>query len=397
MGMFVLGLARVNAQTLLYTESFETDGEGTRYTSNSYIDCSSGNQDYFVRANTTPALPTGCALGHFDALTGVQGTFYWASEDIRSSIAPPPGARLPGDITTNSINIASYTALNVSLFLATAANNGVRWEASDSLNVQASINGGAFRTVGRFCGDAIGGGNLRVDANLDGIGEGAIASINAFTQYTFNIAGTGNTLRVRLDYDQLGGFEEMGTDRIEVRGTVVVPVKWASFTGHQVDETVKLDWATTEEVNVREFQVERLTGDGTFQPIGGLLAKGQAGTYGYVDQMPASGANLYRIRQVDLDNTFSYSDVIEVQVAQAFRTVLYPNPMHDGCRLVIEGESVSGTLTVMDNAGRLMRSNTFERTNELQIERGSLPAGLYHLRLDLENGRSFAKKLMIHD
>lgn len=318
-----------------------------------------------------------------------------------SNQASYPGAHAPGFIQSSTINITSYGSLQISFFFA-CASNATRWETQDSINVQASINAGPFRTIGRIMGNAVANGNLIIDANLNGAYDaGSEASplldISGMTKYSFNIPGSGTNLRVRLDFDQFGGTEETAVDLIEVRGTVIVPVKWASFTGHQVDESVKLNWATTEEINVAEFQVERLAGDGTYATIGTTAAQGMPGSYGFVDPSPAPGANLYRIKQVDADNSFSYSEAIEVMVAPTFNTLLYPNPMHDGCRLSIEGEPTSGILYLMDNAGRLLRSSSFENTNELSIERGNLTAGLYHMRIDLASGRSFTKKLMIQD
>jgi hypothetical protein len=213
------------AQTNLHTESFETDGEGTRYVSNTFSFCSGtpgGNPDYFIRTNTNPVLPTGCSTGFGNALTGLQGSFFWAGEDIRSS-SPVPSGQPPGQLTTSAISIANYGSLSTSFYLATSNNNGVRWESADSINVQVSIDNGPFRTIGRFMGDGTTGGHLRQDANLDGAITASdpsnICDTLLFTQYTFGIPGTGNSLQVRLDFDQLGGTEESAFDMIEVWGT----------------------------------------------------------------------------------------------------------------------------------------------------------------------------------
>ncbi len=109
------------SQVILLSESFETDGEGTRYTSNTFNFCAGspgGNPDYFLRTNTNPALPPGtCAIGFGSSITNVQGSFYWASEDIRSN-SPIPNANPPGDITFFPLNITGYNNLMVSLYLA---------------------------------------------------------------------------------------------------------------------------------------------------------------------------------------------------------------------------------------------------------------------------------------
>ncbi|MFZ1754423.1 MAG: SprB repeat-containing protein, partial [Caldilineaceae bacterium] len=211
----------VYSQTLLHSESFETDGEGTRYTSNTYSYCPT-DPDYFFRTNTNPVLPVGCTAGFGNALTNLQGSYFWAGEDIMSNQAPIICNRAPGQITTQNITIAGYTSLQVSLFLATANNNNMRWETTDSINIQASIDGGAYRTVGRFMGNATFGGNLIIDANLNGVidpAETTICDISNFTKYTFNIPGTGSNINIRIDFDQCGGTEESAIDLIELKGT----------------------------------------------------------------------------------------------------------------------------------------------------------------------------------
>lgn len=222
--LLLLLCSAARAQVTLHSESFETDGEGSRYTSNTYSYCPT-DPDYFLRTNTNPVLPTGgCATGFGSTLTNLQGSFFWAGEDIMSNQQPFPGGHAPGQLTMQSINIAGYSSLTVSLYLATASNNGLRWETADSINIHAQVDGGTYRTVGRFMGDGISGGRLRLDANLDGAITGAdpvtTCDTVAFIKYTFTIPGVGNTLNVRLDFDQYGGTEESAIDLIEVQGTL---------------------------------------------------------------------------------------------------------------------------------------------------------------------------------
>ncbi|MBL0018905.1 MAG: T9SS type A sorting domain-containing protein [Bacteroidetes bacterium] len=401
--LYLFQASTLLSQTVLNTESFETDGEGSRYTSNTFMDCAT-EQDVFMRTNMNPLGAPTCGITVFgSALTGITGTFMWVFEDIRGSTGACVGCRSAGQITSTLINITSYGSLQMRINVACSNNNGARWESADSVNLQASINGGAFRTVGRFMGKGTPtvGSNLGIDSNLDGAITGADPVTNVdqttFATYTFTIPGTGSSLRWRIDADQAGGTEEFAFDNIQILGTVIVPVKWASFSGQQLDESVKLAWTTTEEVNVREFIVERLAGDGTYTPIGTVDAQGTPSSYDFIDPNPVSGINQYRIQQVDADNAFSFSDVIEVQVNPAYRTRLYPNPMNDGCRLVVEGEPVSGTLRIIDNVGRICRSVAVENASEIEILRENLEAGSYHIRLDLSNGRALTKKLLVHD
>ncbi len=391
------------SQTVLTTESFETDGEGSRYTSNTFMDCVS-EQDVFMRTNMNPLGTPTCGLTVFgSALTGITGTFMWVFEDIRGSTGACIGCRSAGQITSSLINITSYGSLQMRINVACSNNNGSRWESADSVNLHVSINGGPFRTVGRFMGKGTPtvGSNLGIDSNLDGAITGADPVTNVdqttFATYTFNIPGSGANLRWRIDADQAGGSEEFAFDNIQILGTVIVPVKWASFSGRQLDETTKLEWSTTEEVNVANFEVQRLSGEGEYSSIGTVTANGTPSNYTFIDEHPAVGINLYRIKQVDVDQSFTYSDVVELNFQPTFRVGLFPNPMNGGCTLTIEGEAVSGTLRIVDNLGRIHRSVELQNVSELEIGRENLAAGLYHLRLDLTNGRSFTKKLLVQD
>jgi hypothetical protein len=397
----------LQAQSILYTENFESDGEGSRYTSNTFNFCTGapgGNPDYFLRTNTNPVLPPGtCTIGFGSAVTpdavvlcGSCGSFFWASEDIRSS-SPVPNANPPGDITTNSINVTGYGTLTVSLFLGTGSNNNVRWESADSINIQASLNAGPFRTVGRFTGEGRTGGRLRLDANLDGTGEGTAVDQNTLAQYTFSIPGTGSNLRIKLDFDQIGGTEEIAVDLIQVTGIVVVPVQWASFTAEQSDETVTLNWATTSEVNAKEYQIERLAGDGAYQSIGTVPATGQAAAYAFTDIAPVIGSNHYRIRQVDQDNSFTYSEVVEVNFAKSFEVSLYPNPTANNAQLSFNGTESSGRVLIFDGFGRFVRTIDFNKVTSVELQRNGLAHGLYHIRLEADGQAPVSKKLLIAD
>lgn len=377
------------AQTLLYSEGFETDGEGSRYTSNAY---NNALCDFFERSASTP-LNT-CFGG--TTYTAFQGSFFWGSEDVMSS----PGNHAAGSFTSSLINVTGYTGLQVSLFAATSNDNTTRWENADSINIKYSLNGGAQRVAGRFMGNQVAGGNLIVDANLNGVadvGEVTIVSVPTFTKYTFNITGTGSNLRIILDMDQIGGSEEFGWDLLEVRGTVVVPVKWSHFGAQQVHDVVQVDWATTEEVNAESFTVERLAGDGTYQPLGVVAAKGAASAYTFEDAHPLPGQNLYRIRQLDLDHAESFSETAEVNFRSPFAVTLYPNPSRDVTHVGFGGIAATGQLYLLDAMGKVVRTMSFADSQELDLDRTGLSAGLYHLRVVAAGQAPVSEKLLIVD
>ena len=230
--LFLFFSIDIQSQVVFYSEGFETDGEGVRYTSNTY-DIPSPTCDFFARMPSTPLNV--CFQNNF--FTGFQGSYFWGSEDIMSS----PGTKPPGSIVSQSINTSGYTNLTISLYLATGNNivpTNSRWESADSINIQVSFNGGStYTTVGRFVGNNIVGGDLIKDVNLNGVADTGepVASVNTFTKHTFNISGTGSSMIFRLDFDQLGGSEELGIDQIEIAG---IAAPCPTFSGAPANVTI---------------------------------------------------------------------------------------------------------------------------------------------------------------
>jgi hypothetical protein len=351
------------AQVVLFTEGFETDGEGTRYTSNTFSFCSGvpgNNPDYFLRINTNPVLPAGCSSGFANALTNLQGSFFWASEDIRSS-SPVPNANPPGQITTQSINISGYGSLGVSLFLATSSNNNVRWEIADSINIQASINGGAYFTVGRFMGDNVVGGRLRIDANLDGAITAADPATTCdqlnFTQYNFSIPGSGTSLRIRLDFDQIGGTEELGIDQLRVTGISVLPVKLVYFNAALRDNSAAvINWKTAAGSDAAYFEIEK-SNDGTNFSVLKTVNAGLSDKYSEIDPNLFSGPCFYRLKMTDTHGAVSYSGVVALHKKTAGFVIksIMPNPVRDNASIVfISPSRISGIISAWNTEGKIM-------------------------------------------
>ncbi|MCA0237790.1 MAG: T9SS type A sorting domain-containing protein [Bacteroidetes bacterium] len=382
------------SQVTLYSESFETDGEGVRYTSNTYSDCLTfDNPDFFLRTNINSVIPpTFCTTGFGTDLSNLQGSWFWAGEDIRSN-SPMPLSRPPGNVTTSSINIAGYNTLTVSLYLATSNNNGTRWEWNDSLNIHASINNGAFFPVGRFAGSAQTGGDLRQDLNLDGIFDGAVVSVSSFTKYTFSIPGTGNTLRVELDFDMVGGSEEIAVDFIEVKGVVALPVELMSFDAKQVGNQVQLHWKTASEQNNSHFSIERGDENLRFAETGRVESAGAAHSYAWTDPRPLTGTNYYRLRQYDREGTSHLSPTVSVDYKnRRMQVEILPNPADEYARLNLQQET-SGRMyiSIIDMAGRLKWENTYDLEKgpqQIDLPVQQLLKGVYYIRIRTENGET---------
>lgn len=110
-----------------------------------------------------------------------------------------------------------------------------------------------------------------------------------------------------------------------------LPIQLASLTGTSVSgQGVMLQWSTLSETDAYGFEVQKSAArTGSYQSIPGSFVNAHGTTtvpqkYGYTDNSPGAGTVYYRLKQLDLDGTFRYSDGIAVDVASGIAGRLFP-------------------------------------------------------------------------
>ena len=99
-----------------------------------------------------------------------------------------------------------------------------------------------------------------------------------------------------------------------------VPVELTSFAALVIDRNVTLNWATATEINNRGFEVQRKSSLGDFVSVAFIEGHGttqQPQSYSYTDKNIESGKYSYRLKQVDFNGVYSYSDLVEVDVTNS--------------------------------------------------------------------------------
>lgn len=158
--------------------------------------------------------------------------------------------------------------------------------------------------------DALSGGNL--------LGTG--------TSYTTNPLLTNASFFAQSE--ALGCVSLRSQVDITIDGCIL-PIQLRSFTGENEGNTNTLYWVTDSEHNSSHFDVERSKNGIDFNYIGSIIAD-QNNPYMYVDETPYIGTNYYRLKMVDLDFTYDFSNIIAIDVeplSNDFR--VYPNPFGD--------------------------------------------------------------------
>lgn len=363
----------------LYTESFETDGEGSRYNSTTFIDCAAAS-DFFIRTNDNAPLNTACTSGTFGSVVGnVDGSFFWASEDIGGGVGNPAGTS--GNVTSVNIGITGASGLTVSVYLANVRAGETRWEFTDFVRIQYAKDGGSFVTVGQFVGNATFGGDLQEDTNLDNAPDGALLS-TTLTQYSYTIPDGGTNLQVRIEIEQDGGTEEFAFDLIEV-DAATLPVTLNSFVASKSPSEVSLLWETASELNNKGFDIERSNDTDIWESLGfvqgaGTSSSGQTIKYLFRDLAPKTGPNYYRLKQIDFDGKYEYSKSVLVNWKGTDLQTLnvYPNPANSHIQYDLGIESKIQKVQIFNLQGQLILE---PNTDSQSIPLKNLKLGTYFL------------------
>ena len=176
---------------------------------------------------------------------------------------------------------------------------------------------------------------------------------------------------------------------------VVLPVELISFNGKTEKGVNNLKWATATESNNSGFSVERSADGETFTSIGFVKGGGttqKQQNYQMMDAKPLSGINYYRLKQVDNDGKFTYSNTITLVVEKGTETLrIYPNPTHKEITVAYP-LSTKATISLFSAAGQLMKQMTTE-SDLTTVNLELLPVGMYFLKMQTESN-TFVQKFV---
>jgi uncharacterized delta-60 repeat protein len=158
---------------------------------------------------------------------------------------------------------------------------------------------------------------------------------------------------------------------------------------------ITLSWQTAQENNNNYFSIQR-SGNTTsnFAELIRINSQGnssQAQTYSYTDNTPLHGTNFYRLKQVDKDGKFSYSQIVSATIADGLTVVLYPNPVRDVLNIKGLDASMSNELSVMSAKGSVVAQTAISSTSSYQWNLKSLSKGVYYLRISSRNKTAIVK------
>jgi hypothetical protein len=211
----------------------------------------------------------------------------------------------------------------------------------------------------------------------------------------------------------------------EAEVLTLIPVELTSFEGNVVDGDVGLRWGTATEINNLGFSIEKrqtsnVKRDNNWKKIGFVQGHGtttEPQSYSFTDESILSGSYQYRLKQVDYDGSYEYSNIIEVKVRIPTEFLLeqnYPNPFNPTTKIRFSiptspqsppyqgGEAKQGwfvQLKIYDVLGNEIATlvNEEKKTGiyEVKFDATGITSGMYFYKLQAGNFVETKKMLVI--
>ncbi|MBK8944501.1 MAG: T9SS type A sorting domain-containing protein [Ignavibacteriae bacterium] len=199
--------------------------------------------------------------------------------------------------------------------------------------------------------------------------------------------------------------------------TSPLPVELTSFSANVEENKILLNWETATEVNNYGFEIEKKKSEIrsknlTWEKVGFVEGNGNSNSpkyYTYEDQsLKIAGKYFYRLKQIDIDGKFEYSDEIEVNISAPKEINLsqnYPNPFNPVTAIKysipsnLKSETSNVKIVVFDILGKEIATLVNEKQNsgnyEVNFDGNSLPSGIYFYKLQVDNFSKTQKMILM--
>lgn len=146
------------------------------------------------------------------------------------------------------------------------------------------------------------------------------------------------------------------TEYILGRLVGALPLNIISFTGSKQNNDAMLQWKTANEINVIQFEVQRSNDGQVFATISTVAAGGSLYSLTDANTFSSRTVAFYRLKSIDADDRFTYSNIIKLSRQTSAAVTVYPNPVSDV--LSISGLQQKGTVLLYNTEGKLLQQQT---------------------------------------
>jgi len=262
--------------------------------------------------------------------------------------------------------------------------DGTNWTVYNTLNSQLPHNNVHYLKLDNLGNKWVGMRN-----------EGGLAKFDGANWEIYNTSNSGLTYNwgLSLGIDDLGNkwIGTYGGGLCVYKAGGVLPVEFSAFTCRLVGEKVQLSWQTISEINNYGFEIQRSFGStSSWEVIGFVPGNGNSNSpkdYSFTDNinLPLTHIISYRLKQIDNDGQFKFSEVVEIEKNTVDKILLdqnFPNPFNPATTIrfslpersflnlsiySLTGEKISELLNEVVESG----------SNEVLFDAASLASGVY--------------------
>lgn len=180
-----------------------------------------------------------------------------------------------------------------------------------------------------------------------------------------------------------------------------LPISLTHFKALPQNNQVHLNWTTHTEINSSHFEVQHSTTNRNWQKIGKVDAAGnslQLLDYEHIHQSPTIGDNYYRLKMIDLDGSYEYSNTEVVRFErQDKQLTIYPNPTNGEFALTLGVETRHPVqLLVMDTTGKMVyNEQTMLDAKNAVIDLSHVAKGTYLITVKTDK-EQFTERLIVY-
>ncbi len=170
-----------------------------------------------------------------------------------------------------------------------------------------------------------------------------------------------------------------------------LPVVLTPLKGYYSKGVSHLYWKSLQESNSSHFEIQRSSDGNNFEMVGKVIAKSSSDkevNYSFDDIRANAGLNYYRLKLLDKDGKFQYSNIelLTVNIEGINITAIYPAPFTDKINVVVSSEiRAQSNIDLFDNTGKLLISQRFglnKGVNNLSIDNlNRLATGMYIIKV----------------
>jgi hypothetical protein len=311
----------------------------------------------------------------------------WASNEgsseyrINGQRINASGAKIGSNflISTNGEDVVGYLDTHVAAITYNPIKNefSIVWSGDISSNNYHIHNnfvaGGTSTTIGSALRVGSAGGHA------DSPPSPAIALNSSSQEYLTVWTGNGEIMGQRFDSESTS-----------------VPVELIAFRAFSEKQGIRLEWETASEIENEGFEIQRLQpGALDWEKLGFLNGAGnsvETQYYQFWDKNPRNGLNYYRLKQIDFDGTFEYSNIIAIETNPSKTWNLYPNPSTDVLYFDAPEVAPSYQIKIWNAQGQLLQNY---QTTSTTIVLQQLVPGWYWVQISSANQQveqAFLKK-----